>query len=199
MKREGRLVSNRCKRAEREGVSAAGATCPGTDKTLCNHIDGSPVTITPEGYCFEAQPDSVCDEPDTYVGNTQLGVNSNGLLDAAPEACPFLRHFSSNEKIVLPRLALDNHEECTETEGCFCRHALSSAACLLSAPRAHAPARTTSVAPGKAIRPRAETFAFLTSLKNLIARPARENHKERRVFAGATMGTGRLTGRPTVL
>eukprot|EP01043_Picozoa_sp_COSAG02_P027199 COSAG02_NODE_1593_length_11778_cov_25.088792_6_plen_871_part_00 len=70
-------------------MSTAGATCPGTDKTLCNHIDGTPVTITPEGYCFEARPDSVCDEPDSYTGNTQLGVNSNGLLDASPAARPF--------------------------------------------------------------------------------------------------------------
>ena len=68
---------------------ALGATCPGTDKTLCDHIDGSPVTITPQGYCFEAHPDSVCDEPDDFAGNTQLGVNSNGLFDGAPSPRPF--------------------------------------------------------------------------------------------------------------
>jgi hypothetical protein len=68
---------------------ALGAICPGTDKTLCDHIDGSAVTITPEGYCFEAHPGSVCDEPDDNEGNTQLGVNSNGLFDGAPAARPF--------------------------------------------------------------------------------------------------------------
>ena len=68
---------------------AIGATCPGTDKTLCDFLDGSAVTITPDGYCFEAHPDSVCDEPDDSVGNTQLGVNSNGLFDGSPSPRPF--------------------------------------------------------------------------------------------------------------
>ena len=28
-----------------------GATCPGTDKVFCDFLDGTPVTITPSGYC----------------------------------------------------------------------------------------------------------------------------------------------------
>ena len=45
------------------------------------------MTITPEGYCFENTEG--CDEPDDSVGNTQLGLNSNGLFDAPPRARPF--------------------------------------------------------------------------------------------------------------
>ena len=67
-----------------------GATCPATDKTFCDFLDGTPVTITPRGYCElrlnPAERQAGCGEPDDIQENMQLGVNKNGLFDGSLHA-----------------------------------------------------------------------------------------------------------------
>ena len=70
-----------------------GATCPSTDKVFCDFLDGSPVTITPSGYCEirldPASRHAGCGEPDDIQANVQLGVNKNGLFDGSMHARKF--------------------------------------------------------------------------------------------------------------
>jgi hypothetical protein len=70
-----------------------GATCPSTDKVFCDFLDGTPVTITPSGYCEvrlnPAERHAGCGEPDDIQDNVQLGVNKNGLFDGSMHARQF--------------------------------------------------------------------------------------------------------------
>ena len=73
------------------GAYLLGATCPASDKVFCDWLDGSAVTITPNGYCALAKKNKSleCHEPDTIQSNRQLGINSNGLFDGGMFARPF--------------------------------------------------------------------------------------------------------------